>query len=87
MKKKKQPSIRFQTKRPSDAGYIHKRYGFKYSIPAYVLAGYTAASRIDSKKHDILDVGNNKNNINKYNNDNKNKRRRKSGISKTTTDN
>jgi len=38
------------------AGYIHKRYGFKYSIPAYVLAGYTAASRIDSKKHDILDV-------------------------------
>lgn len=38
------------------AGYIHRRYGFKYSIPAYVLAGYTAASRIDSKKHDILDV-------------------------------
>ena len=38
------------------AGYIHRRYGFKYSIPAYVLAGFTAASRIDSKKHDILDV-------------------------------
>ncbi|SDB28834.1 Membrane-associated phospholipid phosphatase [Flavobacteriaceae bacterium MAR_2010_188] len=38
------------------AGYIHRRYGFKYSIPAYVLAGYTAASRIDSRKHDILDV-------------------------------
>ena len=38
------------------AGYIHRRYGFKYSVPAYVLAGYTAASRIDSKKHDILDV-------------------------------
>tara|TARA_R100001369_G_scaffold28219_3_gene50710 strand:- start:37714 stop:38301 length:588 start_codon:yes stop_codon:yes gene_type:complete len=38
------------------AGYIHRRYGFKYSIPAYVLAGYTAASRIDSKKHDILDI-------------------------------
>lgn len=38
------------------AGYIHRRYGFKYSIPAYVLAGYTAASRIDSNKHDILDV-------------------------------
>ncbi|MDN3493917.1 phosphatase PAP2 family protein [Winogradskyella bathintestinalis] len=38
------------------AGYIHIRYGLKYSIPAYTLAGFTAASRIDSKKHDILDV-------------------------------
>ncbi|WP_028376409.1 phosphatase PAP2 family protein [Leeuwenhoekiella sp. MAR_2009_132] len=38
------------------AGFIHLRYGFKYSIPAYALAGFTAASRIDSKKHDILDV-------------------------------
>jgi membrane-associated phospholipid phosphatase len=38
------------------AGFIHRRYGFKYSIPAYLLAGFTAASRIDSKKHDILDV-------------------------------
>ncbi len=38
------------------AGYIHKRYGFRYSVPAYALAGFTAASRIDSKKHDILDV-------------------------------
>ena len=38
------------------AGYIHRRYGFKYSIPAYAWAGFTAASRIDSKKHDILDV-------------------------------
>lgn len=38
------------------AGFIHRHYGFKYSIPAYALAGFTAASRIDSKKHDILDV-------------------------------
>lgn len=38
------------------AGFIHMRYGFKYSIPAYLLAGFTAASRIDSNKHDILDV-------------------------------
>ncbi len=38
------------------AGFIHRRYGFTYSIPAYLLAGFTAASRIDSKKHDILDV-------------------------------
>ena len=38
------------------AGFIHRRYGFTYSIPSYLLAGFTAASRIDSKKHDILDV-------------------------------
>lgn len=38
------------------AGFIHRRYGFKYSIPAYLLAGFTAASRIDADKHDILDV-------------------------------
>jgi membrane-associated phospholipid phosphatase len=38
------------------AGYVHRRYGFKYAIPSYVLAGFTAASRVDSKKHDILDV-------------------------------
>lgn len=38
------------------AGFIHRRYGFKYSIPAYLLAGFTAASRINSDKHDILDV-------------------------------
>ncbi|WP_228547338.1 phosphatase PAP2 family protein [Nonlabens antarcticus] len=38
------------------AGFIHRRYGLKYALPAYALAGFTAASRIDSKKHDILDV-------------------------------
>ncbi len=38
------------------AGYIHRRYGFTYSIPAYLLAGFTAASRVDSNKHDILDI-------------------------------
>ncbi len=38
------------------AGFIHRRYGFKYSIPAYVIAGFTAASRIDSNKHDIFDI-------------------------------
>jgi membrane-associated phospholipid phosphatase len=38
------------------ASFIHKRYGFKYSIPAYVIAGFTAGSRIDSNKHDVLDV-------------------------------
>lgn len=38
------------------ASYIHERYGFKHSIPAYLLAGFTAASRIESRKHDLLDV-------------------------------
>tara|TARA_R110000851_G_scaffold3114_3_gene12695 strand:+ start:76391 stop:76972 length:582 start_codon:yes stop_codon:yes gene_type:complete len=38
------------------AGYVHRRYGFKYAIPSYALAGFTAASRIDSNKHDILDI-------------------------------
>lgn len=38
------------------AGYVHRRYGFKYAIPSYALAGFTAFSRIDAKKHDILDI-------------------------------
>ena len=38
------------------AVYIQKRYGFKYSIPACASAGCTAASRVDSKMHDILAI-------------------------------
>jgi len=38
------------------ASFIHRRYGFKYSIPAYALAGFTAFSRIDAKKHDGWDI-------------------------------
>ena len=38
------------------ASFIHKRYGFKYSIPAYALAGFTGFSRINAKKHDGWDV-------------------------------
>lgn len=38
------------------AGFVHRRYGFKYSIPAYALAGFTAASRMDSNKHDLFDI-------------------------------
>ena len=38
------------------ASFIHKRYGFKYSIPAYALAGFTAFSRIDADKHDGWDI-------------------------------
>lgn len=38
------------------ASFIHKRYGFKYSIPGYVLAGFTAFSRINAQKHDGYDL-------------------------------
>jgi len=38
------------------ASFIHKRYGFKYSIPGYVLAGFTAFSRINAQKHDGYDI-------------------------------
>jgi membrane-associated phospholipid phosphatase len=38
------------------ASFIHLRYGFKYSIPAYALAGFTAYSRLDAKKHDGWDI-------------------------------
>ena len=38
------------------ASFIHKRYGFKYSIPAYALAGFTAFSRINADKHDGWDI-------------------------------
>ena len=38
------------------AGFVHRRYGFKYAIPSYLLAGFTAATRIDANKHDIMDI-------------------------------
>jgi len=38
------------------ASFIQKRYGWKYGIPAYILAGYTGYSRIEADKHDIIDV-------------------------------
>lgn len=38
------------------ASFIQRRYGFKYSIPAYAIAGFTAFSRIDARKHDGWDV-------------------------------
>ncbi|MEH6406047.1 MAG: phosphatase PAP2 family protein [Leeuwenhoekiella sp.] len=38
------------------ASFIHRRYGFIYSIPAYALAGFTAFSRLDAEKHDGYDI-------------------------------
>ena len=31
------------------AGFIHRPYGFKYSIPAFVFTGFNAAGRITQK--------------------------------------
>lgn len=38
------------------ASFLHKRYGFEYSIPAYIGAGFVAYSRIKSDQHDAGDV-------------------------------
>ena len=38
------------------ATFIGRRYGWKYSIPAYLVAGYVTWGRIYSKKHDGWDV-------------------------------
>lgn len=38
------------------ASFLHKRYGFEYSIPAYIGAGFVAYSRIEADKHDAGDV-------------------------------
>ncbi len=40
----------------ASAAFIQKRYGWKYGIPAYVLASYVGFSRIEAKKHDGWDV-------------------------------
>ena len=38
------------------ASFIQKRYGLKYGIPAYLLASFTAYSRLKADKHDGYDV-------------------------------
>jgi membrane-associated phospholipid phosphatase len=40
----------------ASAAFIQKRYGWKYGIPAYALAGYVGYSRIEANKHDKWDV-------------------------------
>ena len=40
----------------SGASFIHFRYGFKYSVPLYLLASYTGYSRIYAEKHYLGDV-------------------------------
>ena len=38
------------------AAFIHQRYGWKYSIPAYLGASFVAWSRVDSDNHFTVDV-------------------------------
>jgi membrane-associated phospholipid phosphatase len=38
------------------AAFIHKRYGWKYAIPAYVGASYFAYGRVETDKHYWEDV-------------------------------
>lgn len=38
------------------ASFIQRRYGWKYGIPAYLLAGFTGYSRIEANRHDLADV-------------------------------
>ena len=38
------------------ATFIQRRYGWKYSVPAYVTAVYVAWGRVYAKRHDMWDV-------------------------------
>jgi membrane-associated phospholipid phosphatase len=38
------------------ASFIQRRYGWRYGVPAYVLASYTGFTRLNTNKHDIVDV-------------------------------
>ena len=38
------------------AAFIQRRYGWKYGIPAYALAGFTGYSRVKAQRHDGWDV-------------------------------
>ena len=38
------------------AAFIQRRYGNEYGLPAYILAAWTAQSRVNSDKHDYTDV-------------------------------
>lgn len=38
------------------ASFIHKRYGLKYSIPAYIGAAFVGYSRVEADKHYVEDV-------------------------------
>lgn len=39
-----------------DASFLMRRYGWKFGVPAYAVAGYIAWGRTYAKKHDFWDV-------------------------------
>ncbi|GAA5190284.1 phosphatase PAP2 family protein [Ferrimonas gelatinilytica] len=40
----------------SAAGYLQRRYGWDYGLPAYALASWTAVSRVNTDQHHWADV-------------------------------
>lgn len=40
----------------ADASFVMRRYGWKFGVPMYALAGYVAWGRTYAKKHDFWDV-------------------------------
>ena len=38
------------------ASFLTRRYGWKFGVPAYALATYTAWGRVYADKHDVWDV-------------------------------
>lgn len=40
----------------SSASFLERRYGWKYGVPAYLLASWTAYTRVDADKHEVEDV-------------------------------
>jgi membrane-associated phospholipid phosphatase len=40
----------------SAAATLHKRYGWKYGIPAYAVAAFVGAARVEADKHYVHDV-------------------------------
>lgn len=38
------------------ASFFQRRYGWKFGVPAYLLAGFTGYTRINADKHDLTDV-------------------------------
>ena len=38
------------------AAFLHRRYGWRYGIPAYAVASFVGYSRVESKRHYTSDV-------------------------------
>ncbi len=38
------------------ASFVQRRYGWKYGLPMYALAGFTGYSRVNAQRHDTWDV-------------------------------